>query len=187
MADPLLPQPQIQESLSRSYLRALSARSGFITAEFDFDMAGIDMQIRAGIGARSRALDVQLKATVNLEEPRDDADQLVGEDIPPVRPGDRQCTAAAADALAALRNAADLPGDADALACALRDGATASLCDAVAGSLELLPRFGVAFDWALTLPKDNERETVNFDRGCLPAIRSAAGYFRARELESSST
>ena len=50
MADPLLPQPQIQESLSRSYLRALSARSGFITAEFDFDMAGIDMQIRAGIG-----------------------------------------------------------------------------------------------------------------------------------------
>lgn len=118
---------------------------------------------------------------------RNDADQLVGEDIPPVRPGDRQCTAAAADALAALRNAADLPGDADALACALRDGATASLCDAVAGSLELLPRFEVAFDWALTLPKDNERETVNFDRGCLPAIRSAAGYFRARELESSST
>lgn len=187
MADPLLPQPQIQESLSRSYLRALSARSGFITAEFDFDMAGIDMQIPADIGARSRALDVQLKATVNLEEPRDDADQLVGGDIPPVRPGDRQCTAAAADALAALRNATDLPGDGDALACALRDGATASLCDAVAGSLELLPRFEVAFDWALTLPKDNERETVNFDRGCFPAIRSAADYFRARELESSST
>ena len=38
MADPLLPQPQIQESLSRSYLRALSPRSGFITAEFDFDI-----------------------------------------------------------------------------------------------------------------------------------------------------
>ena len=73
MADPLLPQTQIQESLSRSYLRALSARSGFITAEFDFDMAGIDMQIRAGIGMRSRALDVQLKATVNLGEQRDGA------------------------------------------------------------------------------------------------------------------
>lgn len=118
---------------------------------------------------------------------RNDADQLAGGDLPPVWPDDRRCTAAAAGALAALRNAADLPGDADALACAIRDGATASLCDAVAGSLELLPRLEVAFDWALTLPKDNEREAVNFDRGCLPAIRSAAGYFRVRELELSPT
>lgn len=118
---------------------------------------------------------------------RNDADQLVGEDLPPAQPDDRRCTAAAAAALVALRNAADLPGDADALACALRDGATASLCDAVAGSLELLPRFEVAFDWALTLPKDNERDAVSFDRGCLPAIRSAADHLRTRGRESSST
>lgn len=70
MADPLLPQPLVEESLSRSYLRALAGRAGFITAEFDFDMAGIDMQVRAGLGARSRALDVQLKASVNLAPPR---------------------------------------------------------------------------------------------------------------------
>ena len=110
---------------------------------------------------------------------RNDADQLAGEELPPARPDDRRCTAAAAAALAALRNAADLPGDPDALACALRDGATAPLCGAVAGSLELLPRFEVAFDWALTLPKDNEREAVAFDRGCLPAIREAADSIRA--------
>ncbi len=118
---------------------------------------------------------------------RNDADQLVGEDLPPARPDDRRCTAAAAAALAALRSAADLPGDADALACAVRDGATASLCDSVAASLELFPRFEIAFDWALTLPRDDERDAISFDRGCLPAIRSAADYFRARERESSST
>ena len=110
---------------------------------------------------------------------RNDADQLVGEDLPPARPDDRRCTAAAAAALAALRNAADLPGDADALACALRDGATAALCDVIAGSLELLPHFEVAFDWALTFPKDNERDAIAFDRGCLPAIREAADRIRA--------
>ena len=118
---------------------------------------------------------------------RNDADQLVGEDLPSARPDDRRCTTAAAAALAALRSAADLPGDADALACAVRDGATASLCDSVAASLELFPRFEIAFDWALTLPKDDECDAISFDRGCLPAIRSAADYFRARERESSST
>lgn len=71
MAEPLLTQPQIEEALSRSYLRALAGRAGFITAEYDFDMAGIDMQVRAGSGARGRVLDVQLKATVNLGPQRD--------------------------------------------------------------------------------------------------------------------
>ena len=118
---------------------------------------------------------------------RNDADQLVGEDLPPAQPSDRELTAAAAAALAALRNAADLPGDADALACAIRDGATASLCDSIAASLEALPRFEIAFDWALTLPRDSERDAISFDRGCLPAIRSAADYLRERERESSST
>ena len=115
---------------------------------------------------------------------RNDADQLVGEDLPPIQPGDRQCTAAAAAALAALRSAADLPGDADALACAARDGATAPLCDAVAVALEALLRFEIAFDWALTLPRDDGRDAISFDRGCLPAIRSAADYFRAQESPS---
>ena len=71
MAEPLLTQPQIEEALSRSYLRALAGRAGFIIAEYDFDMAGIDMQVRAGSGVYGRILDVQLKATVNLGEPRD--------------------------------------------------------------------------------------------------------------------
>lgn len=115
---------------------------------------------------------------------RNEADQLVGEDLPLVQPDDRQCTAAAAAALAALRNAADLPGDADALACAARDGATASLCDSVAGALEALSRSEIAFGWALTLPRDDERDAISFDRGCLPAIRSAADYFRAQESPS---
>ena len=115
---------------------------------------------------------------------RNDADQLVGKDLPLVQPDDRQYTAAAAAALGALRNAADLPGDADALACAACDGATASLCDSVAGALETLPLIEITFDWALTLPRDDERDAISFDRGCLPAIRGAADYFRARESPS---
>ena len=70
MAEPLLTQPQIEEALSRSYLRALAGRAGFITAEYDFDMAGIDMQVRAGPAGSDRVLNVQLKATVNLGPPR---------------------------------------------------------------------------------------------------------------------
>lgn len=73
MAEPLLTQPQIEEALSRSYLRALAGRAGFITAEYDFDMAGIDMQVRAGPAAEQRVLEVQLKATVNLGPVRDGA------------------------------------------------------------------------------------------------------------------
>lgn len=70
MAEPLLTPPQIEEALSRSYLRALAGRAGFITAEYDFDMAGIDMQVRAGPAGSDRVLNVQLKATVNLGPPR---------------------------------------------------------------------------------------------------------------------
>ena len=73
MAEPLLTQPQIEEALSRSYLRALAGRAGFITAEYDFDMAGIDMQVRAGPAGSDRVLNVQLKATVNLGPPRSGA------------------------------------------------------------------------------------------------------------------
>lgn len=70
MTDALLTPQDQEEALSRAYVHAVAARAGYTVATDDFDRDGIDLRIRAG-GPMRPALDLQLKATVNLGEVRD--------------------------------------------------------------------------------------------------------------------
>ena len=70
MTKGLLTVPDQKESLSRVYARAVAARTGYVTADYDMDRDGVDLRIQAGGGMRP-ALDLQLKATVNLGQPHD--------------------------------------------------------------------------------------------------------------------
>lgn len=70
MADALLTDQDREEALSLVYVRAVAAYAGYVTAECDFDRDGVDLRIHAG-GAMRPALDLQLKATVNLAESQD--------------------------------------------------------------------------------------------------------------------
>ena len=58
------------EALSRVFVRAVAARAGYDTATPEFDRDSIDLTIRAGGGVRP-ALDLQLKATAGLGDPKD--------------------------------------------------------------------------------------------------------------------
>ena len=66
MAEALLSSTDIEEALSCRYVQAVAARAGFTTSKQDYDRDGIDLQIQAG-GRRRPRLDVQLKATINLQ------------------------------------------------------------------------------------------------------------------------
>lgn len=66
MTDALLTTADREEALSCVYVRAIAARAGYTTSTRSLDRDGVDLQIQAG-GAMRPALDVQLKATVNLE------------------------------------------------------------------------------------------------------------------------
>ena len=70
MTDALLTIPDQEEALSRVYVQAVAARSGYVTASYDLDRDGIDLQIGAG-GEMRPKLDLQLKATVGLGKPKD--------------------------------------------------------------------------------------------------------------------
>lgn len=65
MADELLSTADRQEALSRVYAHAVAAQAGYITAVYAEDRDGVDLRIQAG-GEIRPALDLQLKATVNL-------------------------------------------------------------------------------------------------------------------------
>ena len=65
MTDMLLTVPDREEALSRVYARAVAAIAGYVTADTDFDRDGVDLRIQSG-GAMRPALDLQLKATINL-------------------------------------------------------------------------------------------------------------------------
>ena len=65
MTDALLASTDIEEALSRVYVQAVAARAGYTTADYSQDRDGIDILIRAG-GEMRPALDIQLKATINL-------------------------------------------------------------------------------------------------------------------------
>ena len=71
MTDSLLTDPDREEGLSRAYAHAVAAQAGYVTAVYDQDRDGVDMRIQAG-GDMRPALDLQLKATVNLGIPDDD-------------------------------------------------------------------------------------------------------------------
>ena len=70
MNSSLLTNPDREEALSRVYAHAVAARAGYVTAVYDIDRDGIDLRIQAG-GKMRPALDLQLKASVNLGEARD--------------------------------------------------------------------------------------------------------------------
>ena len=65
MNDSLLTAADREEALSRVYARAVAASAGYVTADTDFDRDGVDLRIQSG-GAMRPALDLQLKATINL-------------------------------------------------------------------------------------------------------------------------
>ena len=70
MNDSLLSTQDQEEALSRVYVRAVAARAGYTTSMEDYDRDGVDIQISAG-GSMSPAIDLQLKATINLRNAND--------------------------------------------------------------------------------------------------------------------
>ena len=70
MIDALLSEEDIKEALSRVYVMAVAARAGYDTSKAELDRDGVDLRIHAG-GAMRPALDLQLKATVNLRRLND--------------------------------------------------------------------------------------------------------------------
>lgn len=69
MTEALLTVPDQKEGLSIVYARALAARAGFSTSVPEPDRDSVDLRIQAG-GPRRPALDLQLKAAVDLGEPQ---------------------------------------------------------------------------------------------------------------------
>ena len=70
MTDALLTVPDQKEALSLVYAQAVAARAGYVTQVPRTDRDSVDLCIRAG-GRMRPLIDLQLKATVNLEWPRD--------------------------------------------------------------------------------------------------------------------
>ena len=70
MTQKLLTNADQKERLSLVYTKALAARAGFSTSEFDVDRDSVDLQIHAG-GPGRPVLALQLKATANLGIERD--------------------------------------------------------------------------------------------------------------------
>ena len=66
--DTLLSKQDIEERLSKAYALAVAARAGYTTADHDLDRDGVDMRVQAG-GDMRPAIDLQLKATINLGDP----------------------------------------------------------------------------------------------------------------------
>ena len=65
--DRLLTTNDQKERLSMAYAHAVAARAGYTTAVYDLDRNGVDLRIQAG-GAMRPALELQLKATINLRQ-----------------------------------------------------------------------------------------------------------------------
>ena len=70
MMDTLLSGADRKEALSRVYVKALAARAGYATSVPEPDRDSVDLRIHGG-GLLRPALDLQLKATTNIAEPRD--------------------------------------------------------------------------------------------------------------------
>ena len=70
MTDTLLTENDIEEALSRVYVQAVAALAGYETEDRSFDRDGVDLAIKAG-EPMYPAIDLQLKATINLGETRD--------------------------------------------------------------------------------------------------------------------
>lgn len=68
MDDSLLSTSDMEEELSLAYVSAIAAMAGYTTAAPNKDRNGIDIEINAG-GDMFPALNLQLKATINLGNP----------------------------------------------------------------------------------------------------------------------
>lgn len=68
MNDAILPPQKQKEKISRLYVEAIATRLGYALSTYDPDYDGVDMGIRAG-GKMRPAIDLQLKATINLKGP----------------------------------------------------------------------------------------------------------------------
>ncbi|WP_420611588.1 DUF4365 domain-containing protein [Candidatus Spongiisocius sp.] len=65
----LLTSPDQKEALSRVYVKALAARAGYATSVPEPDRDSVDLRVQAG-GPRRPALDLQLKASTKIAEPK---------------------------------------------------------------------------------------------------------------------
>lgn len=65
--DSLLADSDIEEAYSAVYAHAVAASAGYVVALRTFDRDGVDLTIEAGDTFRPK-LDVQLKATINLDK-----------------------------------------------------------------------------------------------------------------------
>lgn len=66
----LLPPTFQEEAISKAYVQAIAAKVGYATATMDFDVDGVDLEVKAG-GSMRPAVGMQLKATINLGAPID--------------------------------------------------------------------------------------------------------------------
>ena len=69
MTETLLSVPDQKEGMSLVYAKAMAIRAGYSISEPQPDRDSVDLRIQAG-GPRRPALDLQLKATVDLGEPQ---------------------------------------------------------------------------------------------------------------------
>ena len=101
-------------------------------------------------------------------------------DDPPV---ERRVTRRLIEALTAAREATGRTsaGDTDAFPKAVKRGASANLCDAVAMLIEPFGGIDVGVTWARTYPVETARETVRFGASDAPILREAARRFREWE------
>ena len=72
MNDAILTPQKQEEKISRLYVEAVATRLGYAVSTFEPDYDGVDMGIRAG-GKMRPAIDLQLKATINLKGPIDES------------------------------------------------------------------------------------------------------------------
>ena len=69
-ADGPLSKTDAEEALSLAYVNAVAAYARYSTSKLDFDRDGVDLRIQ-GSGRMHPALELQLKATVNLVRRKD--------------------------------------------------------------------------------------------------------------------
>ena len=95
-------------------------------------------------------------------------------------PVERRVTTRLIEALTAAREATERTsaGDADAFPKAMKRGASANLCDAVAMLIEPFGGIDIGLTWARTYPMETARKTVRFGASDAPILREAARRFR---------
>ena len=103
--------------------------------------------------------------------------------VPDQDPIERRVTRRLADALAVTRFATEGTnvGDTNAFHNAVKDGASANLCEALVKLIDPFPLVDVSLVWARTRPRRTDRDTVRFTNDYVPVLREAARSLRSRE------